>query len=542
MANQSLFGTKASRARKVPKANTVNAAGGVAYSRTDEAALAQFAATGMFKNTFYVKADKQLDEAIALAQRVPVDFLAKVAIYSRHRAYLKDMPALLTAVLATRDSSLFKRVFPIVIDNGRMLRNFVQIMRSGAVGRTSLGSAPKKAVKAWFDRSTDDYIFKASVGNDPSIVDVIKMVHPSPDTKSRDALYGYLLGRKYDGRSLPKLVKQFEKFKKGTAGDREIPAVPFQMLDSAGLNTVEWTQVARNGRWQFTRMNLRTFARHGVLKDKSVVKLLADRLGSKEQAQKARQYPYQVLTTWKMVEHEDSIPGTIKRALHDAVDHTCGNIPEFEGRTAVLVDISGSMTQAVNGNASSWTTARGQVSCMEVAGLFAAAIARKNPDAVVYQFSDSAKRVRFNAMDSVFTNMKKITTGNFGGTSISSGLLALMRDFKKGDLPDNIIIISDNESWADAYGRGYSSWSGTSGGATATQKIFSEYKGKNRKARLVLIDLTPTSNTQVKDNADILNVGGFSDAVFDTIAGFCESRGKQDFWAQKIASDITLPE
>jgi 60 kDa SS-A/Ro ribonucleoprotein len=29
-----------------------------------------------------------------------------------------------------------------VIDNGRMLRNFVQIMRSGAVGRTSLGTRP----------------------------------------------------------------------------------------------------------------------------------------------------------------------------------------------------------------------------------------------------------------------------------------------------------------------------------------------------------------------------------------------------------------
>lgn len=500
----------------------------------------------MFKNTFYVKADKQLDEAIALAQRVPVDFLAKVAIYSRHRAYLKDMPALLTAVLATRDSSLFKRVFPVVIDNGRMLRNFVQIMRSGVVGRTSLGSAPKKAVKAWFDRSTDDYIFKASVGNDPSIVDVIKMVHPSPDTKSRDALYGYLLGRKYDGRSLPKLVKQFEKFKKGTAGDREIPAVPFQMLDSAGLNTVEWKQVARNGRWQFTRMNLRTFARHGVLKDKSVVKLLADRLGSKEQAQKARQYPYQVLTTWKMVEHEDSIPGTIKRALHDAVDHTCGNIPEFEGRTAVLVDISGSMSQTVNGSGNSWggDSGRGQVSCAEVAGLFAAAIARKNPDAVVYQFHTQARRVRFNPMDSVFTNMKKILNGTMGATSISSGLVQLMKDFKKGDLPDNIIIISDNESWADAYGRGgYSTaYFGGRGGATATQQVFAEYKGKNRKARLVLIDLTPTSNTQVKDNTDILNVGGFSDAVFDTIAGFCESRGTQDFWAQKIASDITLPE
>ncbi len=540
MANQTLFGTKASRTRALPKTTTHNAAGGTAYSRSDEAALAQFAATGMFKNTFYVKADKQLDEAIALAQRVPVDFLAKVAVYSRKRAYLKDMPALLTAVLATRDSALFKAVFPIVIDNGRMLRNFVQIMRSGAVGRTSLGSAPKKAVQRWFAQATDDYIFRASVGNSPSLVDVIKMVHPSPETKSRDALYAYLLDKKFDGRSLPKLVKAFEAFKSGTQGTRELPAVPFQMLDSAGLSTEEWKQVARDGRWMFTRMNLRTFARHDVLKDKEMVKLIADRLGNKELAQKARQYPYQVLTAWKMVEHEDSIPASIKRALHEAVDHTCGNIPEFDGRTAVLVDISGSMGQTVNGDGGyGFSTGKGQVSCAEVAGLFAAAIARKNPDAVVYQFHTQARRVRFNAMDSVFTNMKKIMTGTMGGTSISSGLKALMRDFKKGDLPDNLIIISDNESWADAYGSGYS-WGGSTGGATATQAAFSEYKSKNRKARLVLLDLTPSSNTQVKDNADILNVGGFSDAVFDTVAGFVESRGTQDFWANKIRQEISI--
>jgi 60 kDa SS-A/Ro ribonucleoprotein len=496
----------------------------------------------MFKNTFYVKAEKQLDEAVALAKRVPVDFLAKVAVYSRHRAYLKDMPALLTAVLATRDTRLFKQVFPIVIDNGRMLRNFVQVMRSGAVGRTSLGSASKKAVQRWFAKSTDDYVFKASVGNSPSLVDVIKMVHPSPETRSRDALYGYLLDKKYDKRSLPKLVKAFEKFKAGEQGERELPAVPFQLLDSAGLSTAEWKQVARDGKWQFTRMNLRTFARHGVLKDKEMVKLIADRLGSKELAQKARQYPYQVLTAWKMIEHDDTIPVSIKRALHDAVDHTCGNIPEFDGRTAVLVDISGSMGQAVNGEGGYWSSCeQGRVSCAEVAGPFAAAIARKNPDAVVYQFSTQATRVRFNAMDSVFTNMAKIVRGRMGGTSISSGLIALMRDFKKGDLPDNIIIISDNESWADAYGTAYSNrFFRTPGGATATQQKFSEYKAINRKARLILLDLTPTSNTQVKDNSDILNVGGFSDAVFDTVAGFVESRGAQDFWANKIRQEISI--
>jgi len=541
MANQTLFGTTASRVRNQPKADTRNAAGGKAYTRSDMSALAQFAATGMFSNTFYADAERQMNEAIELAQRVPVDFLAKVAVYSRQNAYLKDMPALLVAILATRDTDLFKAVFPLVIDNGRMVRNFVQIMRSGVVGRKSLGTAAKKAVQRWFAASTDDYIFRASVGKSPSIADVIKMVHPSPGTKSRDALFAYLLGKKLDRRSLPVLVKQFEKFKKGTAGERELPKLPFQLLDSAGLSDTEWTQIARDGAWMFTRMNLRTFARHGVFKDRALTDLIAARLSDKDQAQRARQFPYQVFSAWRMVEHDDSIPAAVKAALHTAVDHTCGNIPVFEGRTAVLVDISGSMTYPISRR--SGQAAHSVVCCVDVAGLFAAAIARKNPDAVVYQFSTEAKRVRFNAMDSVFTNAKKITTGRMGGTSISSGLIALMKDFKTGDLPDNIIIISDNESWADAYGR-TGSFSvrhfGGSGGATATQAAFSKYRSMNRKAQMVLIDLTPTSNTQVKDDPNILNVGGFSDAVFTAIASFVESRGRPDFWAEKIRKEISI--
>ena len=100
-----------------------------------------------------------------------------------------------------------------MIDDGRMLRNFVQIMRSGVVGRKSLGTLPKRLVQAWFDRRTDDQIFRASVGNDPSLADVIRMVHPKPTSASRAALFGYLIGQPHDATALPELVKAFEAFK-----------------------------------------------------------------------------------------------------------------------------------------------------------------------------------------------------------------------------------------------------------------------------------------------------------------------------------------
>jgi 60 kDa SS-A/Ro ribonucleoprotein len=43
---------------------------------------------------------------------------------------------------------------------------------------------------------------------------------------------------------------------------------------------------------------------------------------------------------------------------------------------------------------------------------------------------------------------------------------------------------------------------------------------RNPRAKLVCIDIQPYGTTQASGRPDILNVGGFSDAVFDTVARF----------------------
>ena len=103
-----------------------------------------------------------------LCRQVDDRFIARTAVYARERGHMKDMPALLCAVLAKRDAATLERVFPRVIDTGKMLRNFVQIVRSGVAGRRSLGSAPRRLVRRWFETRDDDAVFRASVGQSPS--------------------------------------------------------------------------------------------------------------------------------------------------------------------------------------------------------------------------------------------------------------------------------------------------------------------------------------------------------------------------------------
>jgi 60 kDa SS-A/Ro ribonucleoprotein len=62
------------------------------------------------------------------------------------------------------------------------------------------------------------------------------------------------------------------------------------------------------------------------------------------------------------------------------------------------------------------------------------------------------------------------------------------------------------------------------------------FKRRNPHAKLVCIDLQPNLTTQAHERGDILNVGGFSDAVFNVIAAFLRSGPGPRTWVDAISS------
>ncbi len=517
MANKNIF--KSILGKLIPRANAVNEAGGAAYKLTPKAALAQYAATGCLNATYYASAEEQLQTVLTLCAdpSVKAEFIAKVALYSRDKGHMKDMPALLCAALSVHKPELMARVFDKVVDDGKMLRNFVQIMRSGVVGRKSLGTKPKKMVQEWFEARSDDQIFRASVGNDPSLKDVIKMVHPKPRTPSRAALYGYLIGQKHDADALPKLVKQFEAFKADPSG--QVPEVPFQMLTSLKLGADHWKEIARNAPWQMTRMNLNTFARHGVFDDKAIAKLVAERLADEKTVERSRVFPYQLMVAYTQA--DAGVPGIVREALQDAMEIATRNVPAIKGQVYICPDVSGSMHSPITGVRKGSTTA---VRCVDVAALVAACFLRVNKSAEVIPFKeDVVSGLTLNPRDSVMTNAAKMTAIPAGGTNCSAPLASLNSRKAKGDL---VVFVSDNESWVDqARGRG-----------TATMEQWNLFKTRSPKARLVCIDLQPYSTAQASDAGrdDALNIGGFSDQVFDVIAQFAAGKLGSAHWVDVI--------
>ncbi|WZB71008.1 hypothetical protein WJ968_01900 [Achromobacter xylosoxidans] len=359
-------------------------------------------------------------------------------------------------------------MFPRVIDSGKMLRNFVQILRSGAVGRKSLGTRPKKLVQRWLLEATEKQLLNADVGNAPSLADVVKMVHPKPAEAWCAAWFAWLIGKPHDEAALPPATRAFERFKRDATG--EPPDVPFQMLTALGMTPAQWAQVARAGSWQMVRQNLNTFARHGVFEQPGMAKAIAAKLRDPQAVARARVLPYQLMSAFKAA--GEAVPAVVQDALQDAMELAIGNVPSLHGRVVVCPDVSGSMRSSVTGWAGSATST-------------------------------------VNPRDSVMTNAQKLAGIGGGGTSCSAPLARLNRERAQVDL---VILVSDNESWMDA----------RRSGATATMREWETLKQRNPGARLVCIDIQPHATTQAAERADILNVGGFSDAVFEMIANFAE--------------------
>jgi len=161
------------------------------------------------------------------------------------------------------------------------------------------------------------------------------------------------------------------------------------------------------------------------------------------------------------------------------------------------------------------------VQCIDVAALVAAAILRKNPSAEILPFEQDVVRMDLNPRDSIMSNARMLASIGGGGTNCSAPVKLLNRRSAQGDV---VIFVSDNESWVD---RG-------SGRGTALMDAWQQFRQRNPNARLVCLDVQPNRTTQANEREDILNIGGFSDQVFEVISAFAAGTLNGSHWVDRI--------
>ena len=358
------------------------------------------------------------------------------------------------------------------------------------------------------------------------------MVHPKAGNEGRNALYGYLLGKDHNAEILLPVAREYEAFKKNM--DLDIPNVPFQMLTALPLTKEHWKKIAQRATWNQIRHNLNTFARHGVLEDKAIEALIADKLENPDEVRRANVFPYQLFSTFINV--QDNVSQRIKIALQKAAEVAIENVPAIEGDVKVALDVSGSMKDPVTGRRG---TASTKMRCVDVASMVAASIVRKNPTAEIIAFDTVVKQVNLNPMDSVMTNAQKLAAAGANGGTDCAVALAYMNE--QNVRAKTVVYVSDNQSWVQSVKdyagyRGY----GAKGTGTSMMREWTTFKRRNPGAKLVNIDIAPYGSTQVYDQSDTLNVGGFSDQVFEVVSMFLKE-GQADMVVKTIET-VEIPE
>lgn len=417
-------------------------------------------------------------------------FLAQAALYARAGSSSSVVPTLLLAALSAREESeYFSDLFPRIVQNASHLRAFVRAVRSGATGRSSLGSLPKKAIHSWLEERAESLLIVESLqSGNPTLGDVVKMTHPRPQSERRRRLYAAFLGQAEASEMRSWLAAAAEELDVACL----VEFLP-HILRANVPGSEEFAMcAARRLREQFQKSD-ETRTLPSAYQTLQALRTLRGRWTAKEEANPAMR--------------------ELVSSLEDILERVATAPRSFAKKAYVCVDVSGSMQSSV-GKRLDEDGGTSFVRCTDAAGLLTGAILRANASSLaeIIPFEQRVVKGKFSANDSVQATIERLTSFNGGGTNCSAALRHLNERNAVGGL---VFIISDAESWKDT----------TPHRLAALQHEWNIFKTRNPEARLALLDLQARPLARLRrtadgDEYDTLILGGFSDETLERVIAF----------------------
>ncbi len=389
--------------------NTVNLAGGEAFTETPKLEIASLMLTYMLKDQFYCSADgsvKRLRELIAA--QPDKRFVAKAAIYARREAGMRSVTHLAAAEIAKGvkgepwTKAFFDRVVRRPDDALEVLACYM-----AQYGRP-IPNALKKGLGnaiARFDAYQLAKYRKQDAGF--SMVDAVNLLHP-PHTEALAALI--------KGTLAPAETWETKLTQAGQKAESD------EQLD--GLKKDAWASLVKERKIGYFALlrNLRNILTDAPEVTADAMSMLTD----EKLIRQSLVLPFRFLTALEAIQSA-ALPraGEVLAALSDAVDLSLANVPKFAGRTLIALDTSGSMAGRP----------------LKIGSLFAAVLTKAG-DADLLQFSDDASYLALNKRDSTLTLAQFIESkARCAGTDFHC-------IFRKAQGPyDRIVILSDMQGW-----------------------------------------------------------------------------------------------
>lgn len=228
-----------------------------------------------------------------------------------------------------------------------------------------------------------------SAGSSYRMGDVIEIVHPKPRDAKQSALFQYLIDSRHN-RTGPRGIEKLPDLEtllmwRSDPGRRldDMPRLATWEMASSLMPVDQrfWETLIMSDQLGYMALlrNLRNFEAK-LISDEARDRVAA-KLTDPAEVAASRQLPFRFWSAWKN-------SGTVRfgPALEKSLDIVAGNVPEFRGRTLIMVDTSGSMSAPMS--------AKSKIARMEAGALFGAIMAARSTKGVLAMYASTVAKVK----------------------------------------------------------------------------------------------------------------------------------------------------
>lgn len=453
---------------------TTNKSGHVAYDLDSRTKLVTMALTTMLgEPKFY---GDNTNAMIGLAESLCKDgdgeFVAKLAVWARTDGKLRSVSHALISVVAHCCSGesfvrpAVRRIASMRGDDGtEIFATYKALYGDRVRWPHALQRGVRDALEVMSPYALAKY---QSKGKEFKLRDTLRITHP----KAADLKIAEAMGKVIDD-TLP-MPKGWET-----------------ELSERGNTKEVWDElISENRLGIFAQLrNLRNMIRAGA-----DIGPVIDNLTNPDVIRNSRLLPFRFYTAYLELANAGRLTTAVTRALDRAMTLACDNVDGLNGRTAVLIDSSGSMGYGISN--------KSVTSCRDIAAVLGAMAVNVADDAWVCIFNTSAMQIPMTG-SSVLADVNMVPRSG-GGTDMAAGFNLLM---KSGFDADRVIVLSDNEVNGSWYG----------GNVRTIQSNLDRYRSKvGHDVWCHAIDLQGYGTSQfVGDKVNVM--AGWSEAVLEFV-------------------------
>ena len=406
------------------KPDTRNVEGYPAYTRSLEEQYVQSLLTNTIGGSYYTSRERDFEQATGLHQAMlqkDPKFMAGALGFARSAGYMRLQPIIGLAHLSSKHPELMDSTYHNVVKIPDDLFEFKTILN--AMGRGEGGRAIKRNDSKFMNNVSEYWAIKYNGrGRGYNLTDILRTSHPAPINEKQQAIFGYLTEKPYDAHQVPQISSYVAL--RSAKNDKDICSIisegklPHEVVTGvlSHMSPTVWKALVPQLPKMALLRHLNTIDRNGLLADADVRNIIEHKMMDA----KGMILPFQYMKAYEAMTNVWA-RGIIGKALENSFNA----IPDIHGRTAIFLDISGSMSG----------------SFVKTASIFALALFKKTGgEAIFNRFNTRCVPVNPSMTAGILNQAEEIARSYGGGTDTG----VCVKDIHdRKEKVDNIICITD---------------------------------------------------------------------------------------------------